>query len=1021
MDKSLPRSFQYAYVLLLLLVATNLMAQTTQVRGRVTDDRGQGLPGVSVVLKGSSVGTVTSTDGSYALSAPSANSTLVFSFIGYATREITIGSQTVIDVAMAPDVKSLTEVVVVGYGVQRKESVTSAVASVQSKELSQSPAATVSNMVTGRITGITSIQDQGAPGNDQSRIYVRGVATTGTTDPLYVIDGVPRTAGDFNRLSPGEIDNISVLKDAAAAAVFGARGANGVILITTKRGVQGKTSFSYSLNYGLQQATRLPNYVNAATYADLYNKALINEGRPVLYSPDDIQKYASGSDPILHPNTDWLSIVRGTAPMQQHNLTVNGGTDKIRYFLLFNYLNQKSLLSDQNSALGFNRYNFRSNIDVQATPTTRVALDVSGYLGTRTEPGAGYYFVFENINRDAPVYAGRYPNGLYGPGYSTRNGWAAVTESGYQRNGTNGLLSRLVVTQDVPFVKGLSLKGVAAFDYKPTTQKNWSLPMKIYNAVGSGDSVRYDQVGGFANPSLYEYRSTETNFLLEAHAIYNRSFGKHDVGGLLLYAKQQNDYQDLSANRTDFLSNQLDIINAGGSSNQQTSGNSTQYRRQSVVGRASYAYAQRYLLEFSFRYDGSTLFARGKRFGFFPALSAGWVLSEEKFLKNAKLINYFKLRGSYGELGNDQISQYQYLTFYGFGSGVPFGESGGYQTNIALTRLANPNVTWETSKKTNIGFEADVLKNISVEADYFWEKRDGILGQRGATIPATLGVSGSQLPFENFQKVNNQGFELALGYRKQFVSGLGLQTRFIVTQARNKVVDIGEPADKPERIRQAGRPLFSLFGYKAVGLFQSDEEVKAAYGTNHPDVKAGDIRYADLNGDHKIDGNDITYIGSNNLPVNIFGLNTNLTFKGFEFSMFWQAGTGNQQYLNNWLAKPFNQAGNALERHTNYWRPDNREAAYPRILTSSPWNYDNVSDFWLYDMRYLRLKNLQVAYTLPQSIAGRIRAQSVRLYLNGSNLLTFSPYREVDPENTNGNGHYYPQQIIYNGGLQITF
>jgi TonB-linked SusC/RagA family outer membrane protein len=1013
---------KYAFMLLLVLISgIKTIAQTSTIKGKVTDEQMQPLPGVTVLVKGTTTGTSTDNNGEYSLAVADRNGTLVVSYIGYISKEVAISNQTTINVSLVPDIQSLSEVVVVGYGEQTKKSITSAVSSVASKELSQSPAPNVSNMITGRIAGITAIQDRGSPGNDQSRIYVRGIATTGNIDPLFMIDGVPRTATDFNRLAPTEVESISVLKDAAAAAVYGARGANGVILVTTKRGAAGRTSFSYSLNYGLQKATRLPDYVDAFGYADLYNKALENEGRSPLYTPEQLQKFKDGSDPILYPNTDWMSIAEGTSPMQQHNLSVSGGTEKAQYFISFNYLNQKSLFNKENNQLGFQRYNFRSNIDVKATNTTRVAFDVSGYLSTRTEPGAGYGFVFENINRPAPVYAAKYPNGLYGPGYSARNGWAAITESGYQRYGNNALLSRLEINQELPFINGLSVKGIAAFDYKPNTQKNWSLPQKIYNAVKDGDDIRYDQVGGFANPSLYHFQSNEKNILLEAHTMYNRSFGKHAVNGLLLYSQQENIYEDLSASRNDFLSNQLDIINSGGTGNQRTSGNASLYRRQSIVGRASYAYNARYLLEFSFRYDGSTLFAQGKRFGFFPALSAGWVLSEERFLKNNTFLNYLKIRGSYGELGNDQIGQYQYLTFYGYGSGVPMGEASTYQSNIFLNRLANTDVTWETSKKANIGLEATIMRDFTLEADYFWERRDGILGQRGATIPATLGTPNTILPFENFQKVNNEGYEIVLGYSKQLGSNLSIQTRFSLTHARNKVMDIGEPADRPERIRQAGRPLYSRYGYKALGLFQSQAEIEAAYGSNHANLKPGDIRYADLNNDQKIDGNDITYIGSTNLPINIYGLNTTLNFKGFEFSMFWQAGTGNQMYFGNWMAKPFNQAGNALERHRDYWSPENPGAAFPRILTSSAWNYDNVSDFWLYDMNYLRLKNLQLAYSLPMNLVTRIKAQNIQLYVNGTNLLTFSPYKEVDPENTNGNGHFYPQQVIYNFGTQITF
>lgn len=986
----------------------------------ISADNRDPLIGVTVIVKGTARGTTTNAAGKYSIDAHTGD-TLIFSYLSFMEKQVAVGRGSTINVALQPSAKGLNEVVVLGYGTQKKENVIAAVSSVGAKELSQSPAANVSNMLTGRISGITSVQDQGAPGNDQSRIYIRGLATTGDIDPLYVIDGIPRSAADFNLLAPADIESVSVLKDAAAAAVYGARGANGVILVTTKRGTIGKTTFSYSFNYGLQQATRLPDYVNSYEYAKLYNAALENEGRPILYSPEDIQKYKDGSDPIFHPNTNWLNILKGTAPMQQHNLTVSGGTEKAQYFLSFNYLSQKSLLSNLNPELGYKRYNFRSNIDVNATKSTRVSVDISGYLSTTTEPGAGYDFVFENINRDAPVYAGKYPNGLYGPGYSTRNGWAAVTESGYRRYGNNALLTRLEINQEIPFIKGLSVKGVFAFDYSPTTQKIWSLPMKIYNAVKDGDSIRYDQVGGAGNPTLYNGYNLEKNLVLEAHAIYQRSFGKNDISGLVLYSQQKLDYSNLSASRTGFLSNTLDIIDAGGTGNQQTGGSANQYHRQSIVGRVNYAYDQRYLLEFDFRYDGSDLFAQGKRFGFFPAVSAGWIISKEAFMKDIRFTDNLKLRGSYGELGNDRIAQYQYLQFYGYGSGLPFGDAANIQNTVFLTRLANKEVTWEKSKKGDLGLDAGFLKNFTLSADYFWEKRSDILGQRDATIPATVGVSGGILPYENFEKVNNQGFEVVLGYQKHFLNGLGIQTRLSITHAHNTVIDIGEPANIPKNIRQAGKPLYAVFGYKALGIFQSEKEIQAAYGNHYPDLKPGDIHYADLNGDGYIDGNDMTYIGNTNLPENIYGLLTELSYKGIDISMFWQGGTGNQQLFYNWMAKPFNQAGNALVAHEDYWRPDNKNAKYPRLTTSSAWNYDNTSSFWMYDMKYLRLKNVEIAYSLPEKWVKSISAENLRIYFNTVNLLTFSPYREVDPENTTGNGNYYPQQIVYNFGVQLTF
>ena len=992
--------------------------QKREIYGMVKDNRGLSLPGVSVVVKGTTSGITTDSNGKFTLAIPTEAKAIIFSFVGMKAQEFAITGKISFNVVMEEETVGLEEVVAIGYGTQKKESVTAAVGSVKGKELMTSPSANVSNMLAGRITGITSIQDVGSPGNDQSRIYIRGLGTTGNSNPLYVIDGIPREPLDFQRLAPSEIDNISVLKDAAAAAVYGARGANGVILITTKRGSSQQASISYSVNYGLQKATRLPDYLDSYGYATLYNKALSNEGRSPFFTADDLAKYKDGSDPIFHPNTKWMNILSGTAPIQQHNLSISGGNERVKYFLSFNYLDQKSVVNNEaNTNFGFTRYNFRSNIDAQITKTTKVSFDLSGYMGKTTQPSGGYYF--SELYRDPPIYAGKYPNGMWGPGYSNRNDWARTSESGYNNSLNDGLLTRLELLQDITFIKGLSLKGMVAFDYKPDKNKTWSLPVKAYNAVQDGSEVRYDQISGFGKPSLSQNMGLGKNLVIEAHAIYNRSFIKHNISGLLLYSQQSQSYENLGASRVNYLSDQLDIIDAGSTINKDNSGSANQYHRQSVVSRLSYNYDLRYLLEFSFRYDGSDLFAQGKQFGFFPSVSAGWVISKEKFMQNLTFIDNLKLRGSHGTLGNDQIGQYQYLAFYNYGSGVPMGSGSSYQDNVYLNRLPNTVVTWEKSKKTDVGFESVFSKYFTLEADLFWEKRNDILGKRSATIPDYLGISSSQLPFENFQRVNNHGFELVIGYNKHFYNGVGIQARFNYTHAVNTVIDIGEPSDKPARIRQEGRPLNSQYGYEALGLFQSAEEVTAAYGSNYPNVKPGDIHYADLNGDKKIDGNDITYIGSNNLPTNIFGFNSNINYKGFEFSMFWQAGTGNQQYLSNWLAIPFEQAGSALKVHLDNWSPDNPNAKYPRILTTSAWNNGSQSSFWLYDMKYLRLKNIEIAYSLPKRITDRIYLQNVRLFANAVNLLTISPYKEVDPENTSGT--IYPQQKIYNFGAQISF
>ena len=998
--------------------------QPIRITGTISDaSTGEALVGVNVVIEGTTTGVVTDGNGKYSIEVPNSNAVLQISYIGYLTEKIPVSGMTVIDISLSPDFQALEEVVIVGYGTQKKESITASVASVNSKEISASPAANISNMIAGRMTGVMSIQDNGTPGNDNSNIFIRGIATTGSTEPLYVIDGIPRTSMDFNRLTPTDIESISVLKDAAAAAVYGTRGANGVLLITTKRGSSQRASFSYSANFGIQKSTRLPDYLDSYGYAGLYNEAMANEGRPAYYTPDDLQKFKDGSDPIFHPNTDWMKVLRRPAPMQQHNLSVSGGNENIKYFISYNYLDQKSILTNN---LGFVRHNFRSNIDVQATKITKVSLDVSGYMGTSEEPGGETYWVSRNAEVNSPTIVGQYPNGLYGNADMGMNALAIPDHSGYRRSVNDGVLTRLEIKQDLPFIKGLSVKATGAFDYKPRIEKNWILQPKLYNAVQEdGGAILYDQVSGFGKPILSENRGTAKNFILEGQISYNQSFGKHNLGGLLVFSQQQMTDDFIQASRSGYLSPNLDIINAGATADQQTEGSASQYRRRSIVGRIAYAYDNRYLLEFNSRYDGSDLFDQGKRFGFFPAFSAGWVVSKEKFMRNLSFIDNLKIRGSYGTLGNDQIDAYQYLTFYSFGSGAAIGlPPSSFQNSIYLSRMANKDVTWEKSKKTNIGFEARFLNNFSLEADLFWEKRNNILGKRGATIPSYYGIGEDQMPYENFQKIDNKGIEITAGYNKIFGNGFSLQTRFNVTSTKNTVIDIGEAEDVPDRMKQEGRPLNAMFGRIALGLFQTQQEITEAYGNNYPDLKPGDIYYQDLNGDQIIDDEDRTYIGTSNVPKAMFGFNSIMGYKGFEFSMFWQAATGGKQYFSSWMAQPFAAGGKALKAHEDSWRPDNTDAKYPRVTTQSDWNYieeDPLSTFWLYNMSYIRLKNVEIAYSIPKQLINKVKVQNLRVYFNAVNLLTFSKFKEVDPEIGSTYGVGYPQSIVYNLGVQIGF
>jgi len=1003
----------------------DITSQQTKITGTITDaTTGEKLIGVNVVVEGTTTGVSSDLNGKFSIEVPDLNVVLQISYIGYLTKKIPLNGMTVIDITLTPDIQALEEVVVVGYGTQKKESVTASVATINSKELAESPSANVGNMIAGRMTGILSVQDNGTPGNDNGYLFIRGLATTGSTAPLFVIDGIPRTGTDFYRLTPTDIESISVLKDAAGAAVYGTRGANGVLLITTKRGTTQGASFSYSVNMGFQKSTRMPRFLDSYGYAKLYNEALANEGRPAYYSAEDLQLYKDGSDPIFHPNTDWTKVLERVAPMQQHNFTVTGGNENVKYYLSYNYLDQKSILSNK---LGFVRHNFRSNIDVQATKTTKVALDISGYLGRSEEPGGETYWVTRNANINPPTIVGQYPNGLYGNGDMGMNALAIPDNSGYRRRENDGVLTRLEIRQEISFIRGLSVKAIGAFDYNPNIEKDWVLQPKLYNAVDEGGGViSYEQVSGFGKPSLRERRGTSMNFILEGHINYIRSFGKNNLAGLMVFSQQQMTDEWMQAGRSEYLSPNLDIIDAGATANQLTEGSASQYRRRSIVGRISYDYDGRYLLEFNSRYDGSDLFAKGKRFGFFPAFSAGWVVSKEKFMQNISFIDNLKIRGSYGTLGNDAIGSYQYIPFYSFGPGASIGlPPSSFQNNIYLSRMANQDVTWEKSKKTDIGFESRFLKDFSLEVDLFWEKRDNILGKRDATIPSYIGINQDQMPYENFQKINNKGVEITGGYNKIFSNGLSVQTRLSVTSTHNEVIDIGESADMPARLKQEGRPLNAMYGYVALGLFQTEQQIIDAYSEdymNEKGLKPGDIYFKDLNGDKVIDDQDRTYIGSYNVPKAIYGFNSIVKFKNFEFSMFWQAATGGEQFLSIWMAQPFVSGGKALVAHQDYWRPDNTGAKYPRITTQSNWNYgEDANTFWKYNMSYLRLKNLEIAYSLPKQLINKLFVKNLRVYYNAVNLLTFSAYKEIDPEIGSDFGNGYPQSVINNFGIQISF
>ena len=989
-----------------------VFGQKEAISGTVIDNSGQPIPGASVIVKGTTTGTSTDFDGKFTINASPAN-VLLMSYIGYATREITVGSQKTISVTLQEDVAKLDEVVVLGYGTQKRSDISGSVSEIAQKEIAKNPTPNLSNALVGQTSGIIATQRSGEPGRDGSNIFIRGIGTTGDASPIYVIDGIVRTARDFSQLNSNEIESFSILKDAASSAVFGMRAGNGVVLVTTKRGKEGKMQIEFSSSLGVQERTRDPEYLGSYEYSMLYNEALMNQGQEPIYSDEDLQKFKDGSNPDTHPDADWYSVLNKTALVKTHNISATGGSEKIRYATSFGFLDQNGIIPADN----FKRYNFRSNIDADVTNTTKLSFDISG----RDEKinSIGNPEVFRWLTSTAPNKTPiQWSNGDYssGPAYLT------LSENGYRKEGNQVFKGRIQIEQQLP-VEGLSLKAIASYDKTITDKKNWSF-IKIPFSTRSSDGTFVEQPSGAdAASSLYQDHNDYQSVTLQTHLNYTRTFGKSDISGLLLYTQTKESWNFLSAFR-DSYTLAIDEIDFGGTANRNNRGYSGTSGRQGVVGRLNWSYNDKYILEGSFRTDGSEQFAPGKRWGFFPSGSAAYVISKEPFLENSSTIDLLKLRGSYGVLGNDRIGgqRFLYLQSYNVNGTAVFG-NGDVQQAILEGNLANPDVTWETVKKLNLGLDAILWKGLlSVNVDVFSDKRSDILGSRNLTVPGLLGVG---LPVENLAKVNNKGFEIELGHRNRISDALRYTMNANFTFAKNKIVYIDEPETDNANIRRTGLPLGTQFGLRSLGLFQTQEEVDNA-PTHFADTAPGDIRYADINGpdgvpDGKIDDFDREAIGVSNTPQIIFGYRGNLEYKNFEFSFLFQGATKVNQYYSGEAAWPFFLGtSGAYKANLDRWTPTNTDASEPRVLIEATNNHRG-SSFWLRDASYLRLKNVELAYNVPVQNFTNNLIQGIRLYVNANNVATWSKIKNFDPENSQDRGWGYPQLRIWNVGLNVKF
>ena len=991
-----------------------VFGQKEAISGTVSDNTGQPIPGASIVVKGTTTGTSTDFDGNFTLNA-SPSDILLVSYIGYATREVPVGIQKTINVTLEEDVAKLDEVVVLGYGSQKRSDISGAVSQVSQKEIAKNPTANMSNALVGQTTGIIARQTTGEPGRDDSDIFIRGVGTMGNASPIYVIDGIVRSSRDFSQLNPNEIASFSILKDAASAAVFGVRGGNGVILVTTKRGKEGKMQISYSSNFGIQERTREPEFLGSYQYAQLYNEARVNNGEPVVYTDADLQKFLDGSNPDTHPDVNWMSVLNKTAPIRTSSLSASGGSDKIRYATSVSVLNQDGLLDTDN----FKRFNFRSNIDADVTNTTRLSFDVSG-RDEKIKSVAGEEVFRWLVSAKPDLAPIKFSNGGYssGPAYST------LSENGYRLKKNQVFQGRMQIEQQLP-IDGLSIKGIISYDKTFTDNKNWSFLKTPFYLINKADGTFEESLyGADGASSLYQDHNDYQSITYEAHLNYKKKIGKNDFTGLLLYTQTEEKWDFLSARRKEFKL-AVDEMGFGNASTRENDGYSGSSGRQGVVSRVNWTYNEKYILEGSFRADASEQFAPGNRLGFFPSGSFAYLISKEDFLENVSYLDFLKLRGSYGVLGNDRLgnSRFLYLQSFNANGNAVFGD-GDVQQAIVEGRLPNPDVTWETVKKLNLGFDARFWNNkLSVAFDYFKDNRSDILWQRNLSVPSLFGAS---LPIENLAKVNNNGFEIELGYKNYINDNLTYSINGNFTYTKNKIIYQDEAESDNLLIRRTGNPIGSQQGLIATGLFQSQEEIDNAPAQYNDVLAPGDIRYADINGpdgvpDGVVDRFDETIIGGAFAPEIIYGFNGSVQYKNLDFSFLFQgAGRVKQSYGGEASVPFFLGTGPAYQHNLDRWTPDNPNASEPRVLIDGAQNRRG-STFWLRDASYLRLKNVELAYNVPVENFTNKFIQGIRLYVNANNVFTISKIKDFDPENSQGRGWGYPQLRIWNVGLNVNF
>ena len=984
--------------------------ELNRVTGTIRDANGELLIGVTVRSKTRpSIGTASDINGKYLLDVYP-DEVLEFSYVGYKSQDVPVSGRGIIDVEMQQNDAILDAVEVVGYGVQKKISVIGSQQTIQVEEL-KAPVANLTQGLIGRVSGLVSVQRTSEPGFDDAEIYIRGISTltASMSAPLTLVDGVPRS---FANVDPEDIESFSILKDASATAVYGVRGANGVIIINTKSGMKGRPKFSVRYTEGFTKPTKITDFVDGAVYMEMSNEASTTRGGNVLYSREVIEKTRTHADPYLYPNVDWMKeILRDYSRNRSANINIQGGSDKAVYYIGLAYYDEDGMykdtkLADYNSNTYFRRYNVTTNLTLNPFRTTEIKLGIQGYLANANYPAAAQSTIFSSAYFTPPTYiAPMYPDGKLGAFSSGNlNPVAQLGATGYANQWRSQIYSNLRVTQQL--YEGLSITGMFSFDTYNYTSNRFTKSPNTYHATGrdANGNLLYEQTRqGTENLAYGLSAKGDRTIYLEAALNYKNTFGRHDVSGMLLF-------------------NQSDEINTKATNVEEA----LPYRFRGLSGRFTYSFDDRYFGEFNFGYNGSENFAPDKRYGFFPSFGLGWVISNEPFFEGATdVIQYLKIRGTWGQVGNSQISgrRFAYLATVTDNSSTSYTFGKNMDQNYGTTAINEyaVDVSWEVADKTNLGLDMRLLNNkLSLQLDLFKESREGIYLRR-MSIPAYAGMINN--PYGNIGKVENKGIELSLNYANTWGDwSLSIMGNYSFN--RNKVLEDDSTAAYPW-LSTIGNKVGQRFGLVALGLFESEEEI-AASPVQTGDTRPGDIKYKDVNGDGLINEYDKVPIGWGSIPEIIYGAGFSLGWKNLSLTAMFQGAAHVDAMLSGEGVLPFTQGsgrGNLLSNITDRWTEENprQDAFYPRLsIGTINMNYEE-STWWLKNTNYLRLKNVELSYTLPDRWMKRIHLENARIFLQGVNLLTFSPFKIWDVELGDGRGAAYPNISSVSLGLSFNF